>query len=468
MIWAAVQRFGTLIISFVSNMILARLLTPDDFGVMGMLLFFVVLAQTFVDSGLGAALIQKQDVKDVDVNTVFYINMAISTFVYVILFATSPLIANFYNEPILDSLLKVESLIVLIQGMTIVQTVQFQKMMDFKKLTISGLTSAIISSILAIAAALYGWGVWSLVVKALVEALVRSLMLWLMSKWRPMWIFSWTSFRELFGYGGFILLSSIMFRVSNNVQSLIMGKIFKTSILGNYTQAYQLRNVASDGISSVLAQVLFPEFSNLQNNDEELRKRIDFSIYIISFLVSPLMIWCSVLAKPIIQIIYGDQWDEAVPYLQILCFGGIFLALQDVNINVVKAKGKSKALFIANALKTIMMIVTIIGAGLMFGIIGFLWTIAFFSLIAYLLFSSMSSYYTKSTNRVQYGNVGKCLMLCIVPTCAVYIFKMNISNLAPILEILVCSLIFWGLYIAIAKVCGCRPLLYVIKNLRIR
>lgn len=423
-IWASVQRFGNLGISFISNMVMARLLTPDDFGTIGMLLFFIAMAQTFVDSGFGAALIQKKEITNEDVCTVFYVNMGISFIAYIILFISAPYIADFYSVPILCDLLRVQSVVVLIQGFTLIQSVQLTKKLDFKRLSVCNLIGTFVLALTGITAAYNGMGVWSLVIRTLAGTITTSIMLWTIGHWRPSLIFSTESFKRLFNFGGFMLLSSLMITISNNIQSLILGKLFAPSVLGNFTQARTLRNISSESISSVIGQVLYPDFSNHQDNDILIKQKLEKSSYLLSYIVSAIMTLCILVAEPLINLIYGNQWSEAIPYFQILCLGGIPLCLQDININVIKAKGKSKELFICNVLKVLFYVVIMLLGAFIAGIYGLIWMMVIYSVVAYIAFAVLGTYYIRTNILKQLSFVFKSIAISGIPfTIIVFIHK---------------------------------------------
>ena len=465
-IWASIQKFGNLGISFISNMILARLLTPDDFGTVGMLMFFLAIAQTIVDGGFGAALIQKKEISKEDVNTVFYINMGMSILAYSALFFFSPYIADFYNIPILSPLLRVQGLVIIIQGGAIIQTILLQKNFDFKKLSICNLLGSLGIAISGICAALLGFGVWSLVIRTIVGALITSLLLWWMSKWHPNIIFSKDSFRNLFGFGGFMLLSSLMISVSNNIQTMILGKLFRPSTVGNFSQAKTLRNIPSDCISSVIGQVLYPDFSNHQDNDELIKQKLEKSIYIISYATTFILCLCILEAKPLINIIYGNQWIESIPYFQLLCIGGIPLCLQDININVIKAKGHSFSLFICNLVKIILYIILMIIGANYFGIYGFLLVMVGYSFLAYITFAIIGTHFINTTILGQIKQVGKSLTLALIPMCIIYCMRLYIDEY-PNNTVWLCSesIIYITLFVFISKSTHCYAFSYLYYNL---
>lgn len=468
-IWASIQRFGTLAITFVSNMVLARLLTPDDFGTIGMLLFFIALAQTFIDSGFGSALIQKKDVTETDINTVFYINMGMSLLGYIILFFTAPFIASFYNVPVLSQLLRVQSLSLLINGVTLIQSVQLTKKMDFKKLSICNLIGTLALAFSGIGAALLGFGVWSLVIRTLVGSIVTSLMLWHASKWVPKHIFSIQSFKELFSFGGFMLLSNLLTTISNNFHSMIIGKLFTPSTLGNFTQARTLRNIPSESISSVIGQVLYPDFSNHQDDDTILKQKLERSAYLLSYVVVSLMFFCILVGDNLIHIVYGSQWDEAIPYFKILCLGGIPLCLQDININVVKAKGRSGILFSWNLAKVIVYCVAMILSGKLWGIYGFVWTMVAYSLLAYLVFALLGTHYIKTTIIGQIKRLLIVIVMASIPMATVFFVNMLFLDDANIfVSLIIDTFLFWPIYVFLSYITKCEAFLYLKKNIKIK
>lgn len=464
-VWASIQRFGGLAISFISNMVLARLLTPDDFGTIGMLLFFLALSQTFIDSGFGSALIQKKDITQIDKSTVFYINLTISIIVYFLLFIFAPAIAKYYNVPILVPLLRVMGLTVIIQGFGIIQSTQLAKQMDFRKLAIANLSGSIVLALSGITAALLGCGVWSLVIRSIANVVTITTLLWILSKWRPSKIFSWKSLQELFGFGGYMLLSSVMLAVSNNVQALIVGKLFPARTLGNFTQARTLRNIPSEGIASVIGQVLYPDFSSHQDENSILISRLNKSAYYLSFVVVPLMLLCILIAEPLIHFVYGSQWDEAIPYFQILCFGGIPLCLQDININVIKAKGASRVLFICNLIKVVTYIIMMIVGAKMYGIYGFLWAMVAYTFLAYLAFAIIGTRYLNTTIYEQLLSIFRCF-LAVLPSF-VAVSTVNSVLYAPnFVLIIIDTIIFFTFFLMVAHFTKMEPLPFFIQSFK--
>lgn len=459
--WALLQRFGTMLISFSTNIVLARLLMPEDFGTIGMLLIFIAVANTFVDGGLGAALIQRSSLTQEDKSTVFFSNLVLSVFIYLILFASSPWIANFYSTPLLSDLLRAQGLVLILQAFGVVQTALLSKSLDFKKISMSNLVGNLLGAITGIVLACCGFGVWSLVAKALATTLVTTILLWGLGGWLPTLCFSFLSLKNLFGFGGFVLLSSLMMTISNNIQTAILAKMFQADIIGNYTQARTLRNVASDSLSSVVGQVLYPDFSKNQNDNDVLERKLSLSLSLLSFFSIPIMCLCIINADFLIHTLYGAKWDVAIPYFQILCIGGFFIPLQDVNISIIKAKGKSKILFLCNFFKTCFLCVMIIAGGLLWGIYGFIWAMVLYVFIAALTFNILSSYYLKISFFKQVKDVLINLAIFVTPLLVIFFLKERFDNFSSIVQVLLSSSIYIGLSVSLVFIVNPTAMVYL-------
>lgn len=461
-IWSAVQRFGTMAISFIANMILARLLTPDDFGTVGMLLFFVAIANTFIDSGFGSALIQKKDPSASDYSTVFIINLISSVILYVILFLVAPLIALFYKIPILCSILRVEGLVLLINAMTIVHQTILRKKFQFKKLSIANLIGTFVGTIIGICFAYYGYGVWSLVYRLLSISLVTTVLLWVLNDWIPSFKFSFASFKELFGFGGFILLSSIITTIGNNIQTLIIGKLFQPSSLGHYTQAKQLRDVSSMSISAIVSQVIYTNFSEIQNDIDRLGRHLLLSVSIMSFIVTPLMGLFILISEPLIILLYSDTWLQAIPYFKILCIGGVFLSLQDVNYYLIAAVGKSKVIFYANSIQVLFSILSMIVGSILWKMMGLMWAMVISSFLFYCVYAVIASKQSGTNIWDQFNLLGKHIIQSIVSYVISYIILNNI-HASNFVYVLIGVLVYMTIYLISAFVTKSDVLKYLIS-----
>ena len=376
MLWSAIQRFGTMIISFVSNIVLARLLSPDDYGCIGLLTIFIVLADTFVNGGFGAALIQKKEPTKEDYSTVFYWNIIVSILLYILLFFVAPYVAQFYKIPLLSSVLRAQGVVLLLHALSIVQLNILRKELRFKKLSIIQISSSFFSVVVAIILAYQGFGVWTLVFQQLLMAFTTTLLLWVTTSWKPIHSFSKQSFKELFGYGSFLLLSDLLNSLCDNVQGLIIGRKFSAGDMGFYTQARKLETIPTTSISQVVNLVAFPVYSKLQDDKEKLFLAVRKTSRMMNFLNFPLMILLILVANELIVFLYSDKWLESIPYFQILCVSGLVNCIQSINYQVVCAVGKSKLIFRWNIVKRLVGLASIL-VGMNFGVKGILWGMVF-------------------------------------------------------------------------------------------
>lgn len=373
MIWSSLQRFGSMGISFISNIMLARLLTPDDYGCIGMLMIFIALSSTFIDGGFGSALIQKKRPTTEDYSTIFFWNIFLSLVLYVVIYFCAPLVADFYNIELLSKVLRVQGVVLIINALGIIQANQLRKHLNFKALAKVNLAAAIASVVVAIAMAYMGCGIWSLVAQQIMQSLASTLLYWAYSSWRPIMVFSTKSFKELFGFGSFILLSNLINTFCNNLNGLLIGKFFNASSLGYFTQAKKMEDVSSTSIEAVVLQVTYPVLVEVKDNYERLRNVLKQFNTLLLYVVTPLMMLINLLAAPIIEFILGEQWLPAVPYLEILVFQGIAISLQGVNYNAIASIGRSKSLFQATIIKRSVSVVLLVTGIYIGGIKGILW-----------------------------------------------------------------------------------------------
>lgn len=339
--WSSVERFSVQGIQFILGLIMARLLSPKEFGIVGMLTIFLAVADAFVNSGFSNALIQKKDRERIDFSTTFYFNFVLGSVAYAILFIFAPLIANFYNEPILDNLIKVVGINVFINSLAIVQRAIYVINVDFKTQAKASLVSVIISGIVGVWLAYNGWGVWSLAYQNVLRNVINTILLWLLSKWLPKLEFSWKSFKQLFNFGYKLLLSGLIDTIYNNIYSLVIGKVYSARDLGNYTRAQQFAFFPSSNLTGVLQSVTFPILSSLQDDDKQLENLYRKYIRMSAFVIFPLMMGLAVLSKPLILVLLTDKWIEVVPLLQLMCFSMMWYPIHALNLNLLQVKGRS-------------------------------------------------------------------------------------------------------------------------------
>ena len=373
MIWTALQRYSTMLIQFISGIILARLLTPYDYGCIGMLMIFMVLAESFIDGGFGSALIQKKRPTQEDYSTVFFWNLGMAVLLYAVLYFSAPAIAKFYNIPLLCDVLRVQGTILFIYAFNIIQKNQLRKKMNFKVLSIVTITTSLIALCVTVFMAYHGFGVWALVTQNIIVAAIPALVFWFYIKWQPIWAFSIKSFKELFSFGFYVFLNNFFVNFSRQIQGLLIGKFYNPAMMGYYSKAHSTEKLASQSISQILNQVTFPLYSEVQDDKHRMINILEQLTGIIAYLTFPLMFILILIAKPLFILLYSDRWLESVPYFQILCLAGLGVCLQSVNLQTISAIGKSRTLFVWSVIKQTIGIVLAVGGLMFFGIYGLLW-----------------------------------------------------------------------------------------------
>ena len=395
-LWSALQKFGTMGVALVSNFVLARLLSPDDYGCIGILAIFIIVANTFVIGGFAGALVQKKDATPEDYSTVFYWNVAVAVVLYVILFFSAGYIAAFYKIALLEPVLRVQGVVLVINALSVVQLNKLRKELNFKSMSVVQLAATVVSVVVAVAMAYRGWGVWSLVAQQLVASFVTTLLLWRVSSWRPMLCFSLKSFRVLFAYGVFLLFSDLLNSVCENIQGLIIGRRYSVADMGFYSQARKMEEVPTITISHVVATVTFPVFAKLQNDKERLFSAVRRCLNLMNFVNIPLMILLMIVAEPLFIILFSEKWLDSVPYFKILCVAGLVNCLQSVNYQVTAAVGRSRALFRWNIVKRVVGLMLVFGE-MYWGVEGILWAVVagfYFTFIVNAIVASASTGYT--------------------------------------------------------------------------
>ena len=392
-LWTAAQKYSITFISFVSDIILARLLTPYDFGCIGMLAIFMILAETFIDSGFGSALIQKKQPTLTDYSTIFYWNLGMSVLLYAILFFGAPAVARFFKIPQLCSILRVQGLILFVYAFNVVQHNQLKKKLEFRTIATVNIIASVVALSVTIVMAYQGFGVWSLVAKNLISASIVSIIFWFFVKWRPKLVFSWQSFKELFSFGFYMFLIRFVNNIGGQIQGLLIGRFYSASTMGFYSKAKHTEGLASKSVSDVMTQVTYPLYAKVQDDKVALQSMVRKLTMTISYITFPLMFVLILLAKPIFVLLYTEKWLESVHYFQILCVAGLFECLQSVNFLSVAAIGKSKISFVWTLVKRVVGIALVVGGLVVGGIKGLLIGMVCSTLCNYMINISMVSRY---------------------------------------------------------------------------
>ncbi len=340
-IWSAIDRFSTQGIQFVFSILIARLLMPSDYGVIAMLGIFLAVSNTFVDSGFGAALVQKANRTETDFSTVFYFNIVVAIIFYALLWLASPYIASFYNIPMLKDVTRVVALTLIFSALGGIQSAQLSIAINFKTRAIISLISALSTGCLGLYLAYSGYGAWALVFQMVFSSLLNTILLWCFVRWMPSLVFSWQSFRQLFSFGSKLLASALLDTIYNNVYTLVIGKVYSSSSLGLYSRASGLAQYPSSNITGVLQSVTFPVLCSIQNDEERLADAYKRFIRMSAFVVFPLMIGLASVAEPFIRVVLTDKWEGAIYLLQIVCFSMMWYPIHAINLNILQVKGRS-------------------------------------------------------------------------------------------------------------------------------
>ncbi|HEU5123466.1 MAG TPA: MOP flippase family protein [Verrucomicrobiae bacterium] len=358
--WSLVQELSQRGLQFVIGIVLARLLGPKEFGMLAMLTIFIAVSQALVDSGFGSALIQRKNPTQADESSVFYFNIFLGFLMAGLLCLAAPWISQFYNQPQLTSLVRVLSVVLIINSISVVQNALMVRRLDFKRQAMVSVASMSVSGVAALIMAWRGFGVWSLVGQQVTASIVRTAMLWRINTWRPGWIFSWKSLRELFGFGSGMMASALTNRIFDNLTSLVIGKAFSAAMLGYYSRAVTLQDTVSQSLANVANRVTFPVFSQLQNDPERMKRGLRKAMTTLAFVQFPMLIGLAAVAKPLILFLLTEKWAPSIPYLQLLCFAGLLYPMHLLNLNVLTAMGRSDLYFRLGIVKRVLQVVAIV------------------------------------------------------------------------------------------------------------
>ena len=394
--WSFADNIASAGVSFLVGLVLANLLTPEEYGILAIIMIFIAVSNSIIDSGFSSALIRKTDCKPIDYNTTFYFNLGVSIVLYIILYLTAPYIAIFFHEPILNDVTRVISWILIINALAIIPRTMFVKSIDFKTQTKVSLISSILSGIIGIGMALYGMGVWSLVWQQLSRQILNTSFLWFYCSWRPKWEFSLNSFRNLFGFGSKLMLSGLLDTVWREIYYIVIGKFYSSAQLGQYTRAQQFSTIFSSNLTTVIQRVSFPVLSTIQDDPIRLREGYRRIIKISMLVTFSCMLGLAAVAKPMILILIGEKWTPAITYLQIICLSSMLYPLHAINLNILQVKGRSDIFLKLEIIKKIIGVGPII-LGVFYGIEPMLWGGVVTSIISYYL----NSYY--SAQMIQYS-----------------------------------------------------------------
>lgn len=393
--WSFIDNIANSGITFLVGLVLARLLTPAEYGIMAIIAILVAVSNALIDSGFSNALIRKREIERIDYNTIFYFNLIVSIVLYFILYIGSPAISVFFKEALLVEVCRVIGWVIIVNALGIIPRTILTKSVDFKTQTKVSLISSLASGCIGIGMAFSGMGVWSLVGQQLSRQLLNTVFLWLFCRWCPAWEFSSRSFKEMFGFGSKLLLSGLIDTIYKNIYYFVIGHFYTSAQLGQYTRAEQFKNIFSSNLTTVVQRVSYPVLSSIQNEPERLKEAYRRIIKTTMLVTFACMLGLAAVAKPLILLLIGEQWLPACVFLQIICFSGMLYPLHAINLNILQVKGRSDLFLKLEILKKVIAIIPI-GAGIFYGIEYMLWGSVLSSFLSFFL----NSYY--SANLISY------------------------------------------------------------------
>lgn len=420
--WSGIDNIAQFGVSFLVGIILARLLSPDDYGLIGLTSIITSICTVFVYAGFTSALVRKKDANDDDYNTVFIVNLGMSLLLYGVIFICSPLIADFFNRQELVALTRVSSLGMIIGALAIVQQTRLTKQIDFKTQTIITLVSSVISGVVGVSMAFIGFGVWSLVAQALISQMLKTIFLWIHNKWIPKFYFSIKSFRELFGFGWKIMISNLFNAIWKDLYQVIVGKFYSPASLGQYIRAKQFSQLLSSNLTSVIQRVTFPVLSNIQDEKERLILAYRRIIKTTMFITAIGMLFLGAISEPLLYCLIGPKWHEAAMYLPLICISGSLYPLHAINLNMLQVQGRSDLFLVLEIIKKIIGLLPL-AVCVYWGIMPMLYVNMITSVICYFLNSYYPGKLIGYSSWMQIKDIAPSYLLAIIIALSVYFLK---------------------------------------------
>ena len=444
LLWSFVDTIAGQGITFIVGIILARILSPREFGLIGMITVFIAVSESFINSGFSSALIRKKDCTNIDFSTVFYFNLAAGILFFLILFFTAPFIAGFFDEPQLTVIVQVLGIVLIIDSLTLIQRTILTKRIDFKLQTRISVIASLGSGVIAIVMAYKGFGVWSLVAQRIAKESLNSIFLWLWNRWKPLLVFSKQSFKELFGFGNKLLISGLIDTIYRNIYYLIIGKYFSAQELGYYTRADGFQRIPSQSLNGVIGRVSYPVLASIQDDKPRLKNNYQKLIRSTMFITFILMLGMAAISEPMIITLIGEKWRPSIIYLQMLCFVGMIYPLHALNLNMLQVSGRSDLFLRLEVIKKILAIPTIV-IGVLWGIKIMILGMMVNTLIAYYLNSYWSGRFIGYSVKQQVVDILPSFGLAL--TMAIFVYILGLFLPFSYLWLLIIQIIAGALFI---------------------
>ena len=466
LIWQYAEKCGAQVVNFVVSVILARLLTPADYGLIGLITVFISIALVFARSGMGQALVQKKDANDEDFSTVFYFSLAVSVVLYFVLFFTAPIISGFYHEPKLIPVIRVLGITIIIGAVYSVQQARVQRDMNFNKFFFATLIGTLISAGIGIAMAYMGLGIWALVVYFFAQVAMSSIAMLFVLRWFPHCRFSMDSAKRLYGFGIKMLAASIITTLYNDIRPLIIGKKFSTASLGYYERGQRFSSTISLNLDAAVQSVMFPVLARAQDDKAQFSAILSRTRQLGAFIIFPTMFGMAAVAEPMVRVLLTEEWLPGVIFVQLLCLAEAQVPITTSNLLAVKSLGRSDVYAKQEVLRRVLMLIVLAVSVLCFDsveaiAVGFLvsaWIDAFVTVIPVirLLDSSLRQQFT-----------GLFKMILAAGIMGLAVFSLNLLALAPFAKLMLqicCGLILYPALCIVLKVESMRYVLSMLNK----
>ncbi len=452
LVWTFAQQFSVQGISFVVSIVLARILLPAEFGIIGMITVFVAVGNSLADSGLTQSLIRSKVPTQADYSTVFFFNIAGSFLVYSIVFIAAPYVADFYRQEILTNILRVYGLSILIDALTSIQKTKLTKELNFKAQMIVVIPSLVISGSLGILLAYSGFGVWSIVYMTLVQKGLVTVQYWLRTRWYPSLIFRKEIFKEHFYFGYKITLADLLNSLFNNIYQIIIGRFFSATETGYFTRADTIRQLPVYNISTALKKVTFPLFASIQDDNVKLKSAYRQVMQLTLYILCPILIFMSVLGEPLFRFLLTEKWLPAVPYFQILCYAGILIPIHSYNLNILKIKGRTDLYLKLEIYKKVIIVISVLIA-ISFGIMGLIWSQLAVSIIIFFINTYYSGKFIDYSTTEQMKDILPVVIFSMVVGAVVYLIDLLLAkyHFKDIFRLIISSGIGVVIYVVVSK-----------------
>lgn len=461
--WKLMERCGTQGIQLIVQIILARLLMPEEYGLIAIVMVFISLANIFIQSGFSTALVQKKDTDEVDFSSIFYINLLISVLLYIIIFISAPYIASFYFTPQLTVIFRVLPVILIFGAFNSVQYAFVARNMLFRRLFISSLVAIITSGILGIAAAYIGLGVWALVIQQISNQLIITIVLWFSIKWRPRLLFSYKRVKVLFTYGSKLLISALIDTIYTDLCTLLIGRLYNSSMVGFYNKGKQLPQLLVDSINVPILSVLLPTLSVHQDDKEKVKEMMRRAVMTTSFILFPMMIGLAAVAEPLVRIILTEKWLPAVPFIQIFCFQYALRPIHTANLQAIKAIGRSDIYLKLEIIKKVIGL-TILIVSLNYNIYAIAFGVALSSIISTFINAYPNKVLLNYSNKDQLHDIIPPFLIAILMGGIVYAIKILHLNVWSMIVIQVIGGIL--IYFGLSKIFKIENYTYIVSTIK--